>query len=264
VVLMPNQQAPVAGIVSWKVLLAGRLNSISLDLQAGAVTAICGPNGAGKSSLLGCLAGLVQPDGGTVMVQGGLLHRLPAVDRARMIGYLPQNPQLAWDMSVATLAELGRLPWSAVARSPGASSAAQDAAAVHDALAAADMLHLASRPVSRLSGGEAMRAHLARVLAGQPQWVLADEPLAGLDLGHALQVMALLRAAAASGRGVALAVHDLAMAMNHADRVVVLDQGKVVADGPPALALSEAVLQQVWGVRARWLGDVGAQALALA
>jgi iron complex transport system ATP-binding protein len=162
---------------------------------------------------------------------------------------------VAWDVSVATLAGLGRLPWR--------TSAAEDSTAVDAALAALDLPTFAHRPVSQLSGGERARALLARVLAGTPRWLLADEPLANLDLAHQLALLGHLRQCAGQGMGVVLVLHDLALAMNHADRVVVLDHGTLTADGPPELALAEPVLEQVWGVKAHWLGEVGARALAV-
>lgn len=234
-------------------VLGARLDKVSAVFRPGEVTAICGPNGAGKSTLLSCLAGLIEPEGGEVLLDGRLLAGIPPRDRARSIGYLPQTPEVAWDVSVDTLVALGRLPWPAA---PGA-------AAIEAALAAMDLQPLRSRPVSRLSGGERARALLARVLAGEPRWLLADEPLANLDLAHAAGLMAALRRQARAGAGVVLVLHDLAMAMNHADRVLVLHQGAVAADGAPQQALDQNVLARVWGVSARWLGDPGARALAL-
>src|SRR5690606_30920127 len=155
----------------------------------------------------------------------------PGRERARRIGYLPQGGEIAWDLSVAALAALGRLPH-------GDRGEAQVAAA----LAAVDLAALADRPVSTLSGGERARALLARVLAGEPRWILADEPLAALDLAHQLALLAHLRTAAERGAGVVLVLHDLALAMNHADRVVVLDRGRVAAGGPPEAALSAQVV----------------------
>lgn len=235
--------------------LPGRLHGVSLNLRTGEVTAICGPNGAGKSSLLSCLAGLLAPGSGQVTLEEDALRAIPAAARARALGYLPQTPEVAWDVSVQTLASLGRLPWR--------TSPAEDAAAVDAALLALDLPTFAHRPVSQLSGGERARALLARVLAGTPRWLLADEPLANLDLAHQLALLGHLRACAGQGMGVVLVLHDLALAMNHADRVVVLDQGAVIADGPPELALAEPVLAQVWGVTARWLGEPGQRALAV-
>lgn len=230
------------------VTLHGRLNGLAAVLQPGTITALCGPNGAGKSTLLQSLAGLLPPDRGEVLLADAPLPTGRA--RARCIGYLPQDGEVAWDLSVAALVALGRLPH-------GDRGAAQVAAA----LAAVDLMALAHRPVSTLSGGERARALLARVLAGEPQWILADEPLAALDLAHQLALLAHLRAAARAGAGVALVLHDLALAMNHADHVLVLDRGQLAAEGPPEQALAEPVIARVWGVSARWLGEPGARAL---
>ena len=236
--------------------VAGRLAAVSLALREGEVTAICGPNGAGKSTLLSCLAGLLAPGHGTVLAGGTPLAAMPPQARARLIGYLPQTPEVAWDVSVEVLVALGRLPWRGA-------PAPEAQAAIDAALAEMDMQAFRHRPVSHLSGGERSRALMARVLATRPAWLLADEPLANLDLGHAASLVRALRAQAAAGRGVVLVLHDLATAMNHADRVVVLDGGRVVADGPPPEALGEAVIEAVWRVPARWLGEPGARALSL-
>ena len=228
--------------------VAGRLGAVSAALEPGKITAICGPNGAGKSTLLQCLAGLLEPERGEVLLDGAPLPG--GRERARRVGYLPQVGEIAWDLSVASLAALGRLPH-------GDRGGAQVAAA----LAAVDLTDFDDRPVSSLSGGERARALLARVLAGEPRWILADEPLAALDLAHQLALLAHLQRAAREGTGVVLVLHDLALAMNHADRVLVLDRGTLAADGPPEQALSEATIARVWGVRARWLGEPAARAL---
>ena len=234
--------------------LPGRLSGVSVELSPQEVTAIVGPNGAGKSTLLACLAGLI--DGGPVELDGQPLHALPPQQRARALGYLPQSAEIAWDVSVETLVSLGRLPWAGA-------PAGQTAQAIEAALTALDLAALRQRPVSCLSGGERARALLARVLAGEPRWLLADEPLANLDLAHAKGLMRQLHAEAQAGRGVVVVLHDLAAAMNHADRVLVLHEGSLVADGPPLEALSEAVIARVWGVPGRWLGSTGQWALSL-
>jgi iron complex transport system ATP-binding protein len=230
--------------------LAGRLAGVSALLRTGEVTAICGPNGAGKSTLLQCLAGLLLPEGGAAMLDGANLASLEPRTRARAIGYLPQEGEIAWDLSVQNLVALGRLPY----RDRGE-------AQVNAAIEALDLETLSTRPVSTLSGGEKARALLARVLAGEPRWLLADEPLAALDLGHQLDLVGHLREVARSGAGVVLVLHDLSLAMNHADRVLVLDNGGLVADAPPEVALDPELIEQVWGVPARWLGERGARAL---
>lgn len=244
-------------------VLPGRLSGPSLALAPGLLTAIVGPNGAGKSSLIACLAGLLAPTSGKVLLDGEPLAALPPRVRARRIGFLPQTPEVAWDVTVETLVALGRLPWQGAALHRAHSTPAQDAAAVEAALSTMDLLDLRHRPVSHLSGGERARALAARVLAGEPGWLLADEPLANLDLAHAAALLARLKAEARASKGVVVVLHDLAAAMNHADRVVVLHRGNVAADGPPAQALTPGLIRQVWGVEAQWLGEGGAMALSL-
>ncbi len=233
-----------------------RLTDMTTALRPGELTAICGPNGAGKTTLLRALAGLEPgPGTGNVTLDGTPLAAIPPCTRAQSIGYLAQHAEPAWNLSAAALVRLGRLPHR--------TSAAEDAAAAAAALAALDCAHLADRPIRTLSGGERARVLLARVLAGNPRWILADEPLASLDLAHAAALLAHLRALADRGTGVALVVHSLAHAMNHAARVIVLHKGRLAADGPPAKALSEEVIEHVWGVRAQWTGPAGARALSL-
>ena len=234
--------------------MPGRLADVSLALRPGTITAICGPNGAGKSTMLEVLAGLLAPASGEVRLDGVPMGAMPPRERARAIGYLPQQAEIAWDVPVRRIVELGRIPHGDI-RSPDASGP------VEAALAALDLAALAERRAQALSGGETARVLLARVLAGQPRWILADEPLAALDLAHQLALLAHLRGAAKAGAGVVLVLHDLALAMNHADRAVVLEHGRVVADGPCEDALATAVVERVWGITARWLGEPGRQAL---
>ena len=226
------------------------LTDVSATLDTGKITAICGPNGAGKSSLLMALAGLLEPVSGEVTLDGASISEIHPQERAKRVGYLPQIGDVAWDLSVRNLVALGRMPH----RDRGEKQ-------IEGALEATHMTELQDRPVSTLSGGERARALLARVFAGDPEWVLADEPLAALDFYHQLEVLASLRAAAGLGRGVVMVLHDLALAMNHADRVLVLDHGKLHADGSPEEALSVENIMRVWGVGARWLGEPGQRAL---
>ncbi|MXO90595.1 ABC transporter ATP-binding protein [Pontixanthobacter aquaemixtae] len=230
--------------------LANRLDAVSASFGPGQITAICGPNGAGKSTLLSILSGLLQPDCGLATLHGKALSEFSSGARAQHIGYLPQNGEAAWDVAVRNLVALGRMPHGDSAAGP-----------VEAALKALDLEVLAARPISELSGGEKARAFLARVLAGEPEWILADEPLAALDLAHQLALIGHLKREAQSGKGVIIVLHDLALAMNHADRVVVLDQGQAVADDVPEKALAGEVIQRVWGVTAEWIGSEGHRAL---
>ena len=234
-------------------MLPGRLSHASLSLIPGQVTAICGPNGAGKSSFLACLAGILTPASGSVELGGQTLASLPPRTRAQALGFLPQQAEAAWDLSVETVVRLGRLPWR--------TGAAADNAAVEAALAALQLADLRTRPLSQLSGGQKARAMLARVLAGTSRWLLIDEPLAGQDLAHQLSLLTQLRGLAGQGLGVVVVLHDLAQAMNFADVVAVMESGAVVQVGAPEAVLNEARLHRTWGVNARWLGEPGQRAL---
>lgn len=230
----------------------GRLAGVTAALQPGTLTAICGPNGAGKTTLLRALAGL---QSGPITLGDQPLSAIPPRTRAQAIGYLPQHGEAAWNLTAKALVRLGRLPHR--------TSAAEDEAACHAALAALDLLDLAQRPIHTLSGGERARVLLARVLAGSPRWILADEPLASLDLAHTRTLLQNLRRLADQGVGVIVVVHSLAHAMNHAGRALVLHEGRLAADGLPETALSADVLERVWGVTSEWIGPPGARALSL-
>ncbi|MEG8038553.1 ABC transporter ATP-binding protein [Sphingomonas sp. LR60] len=219
------------------------LQSINAAFASGRVTALLGPNGAGKSSLLACLAGLHVSASGRASLNGTDVRTLSAQERARRIGFLPQAADVHWNIDVATLVALGRLPWRG-----RWGETAEDRAAVDAALAATGMTAFVRRGVEHLSGGERARALLARVLAGQPEWLLADEPLASLDPAHQLEVGAQLRAVAAGGSGVVLVVHDLNLAARLADDVVLLRDGRVVAAGAADEVLTAALVGETYGL----------------
>ncbi|MGI4731872.1 MAG: ABC transporter ATP-binding protein [Janthinobacterium lividum] len=219
------------------------LRDVSVQMAQGRVTALLGPNGAGKTSLLACLAGLRMPDAGHARLDGVDVTLLDRRDRARRIGMLPQSGEVHWNIDVTTLVGLGRLPhrgrW-------GATDADRDAVA--QAMAQTDVAHLAMRGVERLSGGERGRVLLARVLAGEPDWLLADEPLASLDPAHQLDVLARLRDQAERGRGVVVVLHDLNLAGRVADDVVLMDGGRVIAAGAADEVLTAPLIAQAYGV----------------
>ena len=248
--------------VGVSVVLGGRtvVDAVSLDLRPGEVTAIIGPNGAGKSTLLTALAGLRKPQAGAIALGDKALAELPDRICAQRIGYLPQIPEIAWAVDVETLVGLGRSPWR------GAFSGdlgSEDRAIVARAMAATDLGRFAHRNALTLSGGERARALMARALAGEPEWLLADEPLTGLDPGHQFDACALLRRIADEGRGVAITLHDLALAGRFADRVVVLAGGRIVTDATPAEALTAGLLAEVYGVDATVTQDGAGLAIAM-
>jgi iron complex transport system ATP-binding protein len=226
------------------VALGGRpvLAGIDLVFEPGAITALVGPNGAGKSTLLACLAGLRRPDRGEVRLGEQAIDSLSSSERARSVALLPQGSEAHWNLDVRSVVALGRLPWRDYRR------AASDPA-VERAMARADVAHLAGRGVQDLSGGERARVLLARALAVEAPWILADEPLAGLDLLHQVEAIAAFRQEADAGVGVVLVLHDLTLAARAADHIVVLDAGQVAASAAPGAVFTEALMEGVYGVK---------------
>ncbi len=224
------------------------LDAVGVQLHAGEVLGIVGPNGAGKSTLLKVLAGVQAADAGAVLLYGKPLLAVPGSERARRLAYLEQRPFVHWPLKVAQVAGLGRLPHGDLA-----SAAAQKA--IDAALNATDTAALHAREFHTLSEGEKMRVHLARVLAGAPQVVLADEPTAALDPWHQLQVLELLRAEAARGTGIMLVLHDLGLAARFCDRLLLLDRGRCVACGTPREVLTKEALATIWRIDATFDSD---------
>lgn len=230
------------------VRLGGRavVIDVSATLTGGELVALVGPNGAGKTTLLRALAGLVEAEG-RILLQRRPLAQFAPRERARAIAYLPQGHAFHWPLSAAAVVALGRHPHT----DPFARATEADDAAVARALAATDAAHLAERSVFTLSGGERARVALARALATEAPVLLADEPTASLDPRHQLVVMEQLRRTARAGGAVLAVTHDLTLAARFADRVLVMDAGRIVADGPPTLALAPQRLAETFGVEAR-------------
>jgi iron complex transport system ATP-binding protein len=220
------------------------LSDADLVFVPGRVTALLGPNGAGKTTLLRAIAGLTKADSGEAMLDGTDVREMDRQARARAIGYLPQSASVAWDVTVAELVALGRIPHA----TPFAALSTGDDAAVGRAMAACDLEALAGRAVGTLSGGERARAMLARVMAGEPRWILADEPLASLDPGHQKAVLDLLRVAANNGAGVVIVLHELAHAAFVADDAVLMAGGRIVAVGAARDVLTRDRLREVYGL----------------
>jgi iron complex transport system ATP-binding protein len=225
------------------------LRSLDVAFESGYVTAVLGPNGSGKSTLLATLAGLLRADAGSVRLDNQNIATLPALVRAQRIGFLHQNPEIMWAVDVETVVGLGRIPHRHI------STRAHDLEAIAEALRVTGTGEWAARDVTTLSGGERARVLLARVLAGEPEWILADEPFAGLDPAHQFETAEMFRALAAQSRGVVVTLHDLTLAARIADRVIVLADGRIVADGPPRSALSTDTLMSAYGIEARWIDD---------
>jgi iron complex transport system ATP-binding protein len=247
-------------IEGLSVRLGGRdvLAGIDAVLPPGRLVGVIGPNGAGKSTLARAMLGLSPAAGGVVRIDGRPVAALPAAERARTLAYLPQGQILEWPLDVERLVALGRLP----RLGPMSRIGAADRAAIERAMARADVLALRDRTATTLSGGERARALLARALAVEAAVLVADEPLAALDPGHQLQVMTLLQTLARDGMTVVAVLHDLAMAQRFCDRLLLLDAGRVVADGTAEQVLTEARLAEVYGVRC-WAGMVAGRRMVV-
>jgi len=229
-------------LTGLKVSLGGRrvLEGIDLTVAPGECIGLIGPNGAGKSTLMRAALGLL-PAGGQ-----SSLGALPRRERALAAAWLPQAREIAWGMTVAEVVALGRTPH----RRPGAPFDAADRAAVGHAMASADVARFADRPATHLSGGEQARVLLARALAQAAPMLLADEPVAGLDPAHQIAAMEIFASHARAGGSVIAALHDLGLAARWCSRLVLLDRGRIVADGPPETVLTEERLAAVYGIAA--------------
>ncbi|WOX06895.1 ABC transporter ATP-binding protein [Microbulbifer pacificus] len=223
------------------------LQDIHCEFRPGTLTAVIGPNGAGKSSLLACLAGVLA-GGGDLLFAERPLNRIGAAERAQTCAFLPQQESPAWAMAAEDLVALGLLPWGR------SIDRARKRARVARALAEVDANALARRPVTQLSGGELRRVQLARLLVGDAPLLIADEPGAALDIRHQLQLMQTFRKQAERGKTVILALHDLPLAARYCDRILLLQDGKLRADGTPQAVLTPEQVGAVYCIDSefRW------------
>lgn len=226
------------------------LDRVSFQAKAGECIFVLGPNGAGKSTLLRAVAGLLRHEG-SIDIAGA------DNARARRVAYLPQGQTVHWPLAARDVVAIGRLPHGSSIAQPSQ----EDAAAIERALAAADAIAFADRPVTELSGGERARVLLARALAVEAPLLLADEPTSALDPAHQLAIAELLSNLCRNGRLVIAAMHDLVLATRFATRVLVLEDGRVAADGAPADVLDEGLLVRAFAIRSVWSQHDGKRVL---
>ncbi|WP_344982483.1 heme ABC transporter ATP-binding protein [Nonomuraea soli] len=220
--------------ITWRAGRATLLDDVCVEAGEGELVAIVGPNGAGKSSLLAVLAGDVRPDRGSVTIAGAALRGLRPAALARLRAVLPQKVTLAFPFTVAQVVEMGQY------------GRPYDERTQREVMDATEVAHLAHRAFPTLSGGEQARVSLARVLAQGAPVLLLDEPTAPLDLRHQEQVMGLVRQRARLGDTVVVVLHDLNLAAAYADRIVVMREGRVAADGAPGDVLDAGLLSEVY------------------
>jgi iron complex transport system ATP-binding protein len=219
------------------------LENLSLEIAAGDMVGILGPNGAGKSTLFSVLSGLLRPTAGTVKLNGVNVHAMPPGQRARTIAVVPQELDVPVPYTVEEIVMMGRT--AAIGRF--SSPTAEDRQRVERALVYTDVVDIRRRPLNELSGGERQRAIVAMVLAQDPRIILMDEATSHLDLNHRLEIMQLVeRLNRDEGVTVLMISHDLQIAAEFSRRLILLDHGKVVADGTPAGVLTEDMLRRVY------------------
>ena len=229
---------------------AEAVRGITLEAAAEEWLMLIGPNGAGKTSVLRALCGLL-PFGGEALLDGRDVRELGRRELARLIAFVPQNPVTPPELTVAEYALLGRTPHLGYLAAEGRG----DRQAAARALERLDLLPFAERGLGSLSGGELQRAVLARALAQEARVLLLDEPTTSLDLGRQQQVLELVDSLRGDGLTVVSTMHDLTLAGQYADRLVLLDRGAIVAEGEPAEVLSAANLSAYYGASVRVVSD---------
>lgn len=216
---------------------------LSLEIPAGACTAVLGPNGSGKSTLLRLLLGTLPPSDGRIDLRGRPLAKWRRDELAREVGVVPQGEEAVFPMTVRELVQMGRYPHLGPWRRAGDA----DRRAVDDAMRRCDVHAMAARDIGTLSGGERQRARVARALAQQAPTLALDEPTAALDVSHEMAIFELLRDLGRAGKTVLLITHNLNLAARYADRLVLLDGGRLAAEGTPEQVLVRETVERVYG-----------------
>lgn len=223
------------------------LHGLSLEVPVGQMVGLLGPNGSGKSTLLRVIAGLLPPPGGGLRLGGKALGQYGSRERARTVALVPQSVALPFAFTVFDVVAMGRHPHLGMLGAAGK----HDYAVIQRALAQTDCLEVRDRLATELSGGELQRVIIARALAQEPQLLLLDEPTAHLDLNHQLDIARLLQQLNREQELTVLWVsHDVNLAAEFCDRLVMLHAGQIVGDGAPETVVTSALVERVYGLRA--------------
>ncbi|HKR65818.1 MAG TPA: ABC transporter ATP-binding protein [Thermoanaerobaculia bacterium] len=240
--------------VSYAYAEAAAIREVTLTIEKQQLIALTGPNGSGKSTLLKLMARVYAPQRGAIELDAKPLAQWPAKEYAKLVGYLPQDPDPSFPMRAIDVVLSGRAPY--LARFAWESD--RDREEAQRALALCDAEHLADRYFDEMSGGERKRVFLARVLAGTPRLILLDEPLAALDLSHVQQFAKLLRDVVdRTGCTVIFAAHDLNWAAAHSDRMLVMQNGMLALDAAPDAVMRPDVMRQYFGFEAETVAASG-------
>lgn len=227
----------------------------SVRIGAGEMTALIGPNGSGKSTLLRLFAGLWRPDDGEMLIDGKAIHSLPRKEMARHVAFVPQETQIDFAFTVAEILAMGRYAH----RGRFSPQTQADYTAIDAAAADCDITHLTDRAINTLSGGERQRVLIARSLVVEPEFVLLDEPTANLDIHHALDVLQLCEALSQKGKTVIVATHDFNLVTRYVMRLILLQRGLLIAEGPQKDVLGPETIQQVFHVDAETISTKAGQ-----
>ena len=230
-------------VVRYPGSTSSALDEVSLEVPAGCLYAVLGPNGSGKSTLMKALLGLTPTTSGRSLLDGTPINDWNRRDLAKVVGAVPQAESITFPLTTRELVAMGRYPHLG----PLTGERPEDREAIRRALDICDVTRFRDRDVTTLSGGEFQRTRIARALAQEPRALVLDEPTASLDVGHEMTILELLRSSADAGMTVLLITHGLDMAARFADRMLLLSDGRVAAEGVPSDVMNAATLAQVYG-----------------
>ena len=231
------------------------LNSVNMSAPSGSFYAVLGPNGSGKSTLMKGLLGIAKADQGRALIAERNVSNWDRKALSRVIGVVSQSETVSFPITVREMVGMGRYPHLGPLEGEGS----KDKVAVHEALEVCDVTHLVNRDLSTLSGGELQRVRIARALAQEPMALVLDEPTSSLDIKHAMEILELLKQSVASGLTVILTTHGLDLAARFSDRMLLLSEGQVAAEGTPDEVVNEETLADVygWPVKVEWEPTTG-------